>query len=117
MLPCAFRVDITKESKPVSNLAYPRLFLLIVSAMVLGGLLEWRFLRLATQAAPVETPSVALVKPAELTMTPAAVEAELARLKGVAPSASVAMAARTPLGARRRYRSAPDGNPASGRTY
>jgi hypothetical protein len=76
----------------VSNVTYPRLFILIVSAIILGGLLEWRFLRSPTQAAPPEAPAVTLATPAEATMTPAAVEAELVRLKGVAPSASVAMA-------------------------
>jgi len=74
------------------SITYPRLFLLIVTAVILGGLLQWRVIGRMAQTAPAEAPAAVLAKPAELTMTPAALEAEVIRLKGVAPSASVAMA-------------------------
>jgi len=74
------------------SITYPRLFLLIVTAVILGGLLQWRVIGRMTQTAPTDAPAAVLTKPAELTMTPAALEAEVIRLKGVAPSASVAMA-------------------------
>jgi len=74
------------------SITYPRLFLMIVSAVVLGGLIQWRLVSSIAPAAPVETPSAVVAKPAELTMDAAALEAEVIRLKGVAPSASVAMA-------------------------
>jgi len=74
------------------SITYPRLFLLIVTAVILGGLLQWRVIGRMAQTAPADAPAAVLAKPAELTMTPAALEAEVIRLKGVAPSASVAMA-------------------------
>jgi hypothetical protein len=74
------------------SITYPRLFLIILSAVVLGGLIQWQIVGRVAPAAQVEAPSAVAAKPAELTLDPAALEAEVIRLKGVAPSASVAMA-------------------------
>ena len=65
---------------------------MIVSAVVLGGLIQWRIVARMAPTAPTETPTAVVAQPAELTMDPAALEAEVLRLKGVASSASVAMA-------------------------
>ncbi len=84
----------TQTERPPMNksITYPRLFLMIVSAVVLGGLIQWRIVARMAPAAPTETPTAVVAQPAELTIDPAALEAEVLRLKGVAPSASVAMA-------------------------
>jgi hypothetical protein len=74
------------------SITYPRLFLLIATALVLGVLLQWRVIGRMSQTTPAEVPAAVLANSSELTMTPAALEAEVIRLKGVAPSASVAMA-------------------------
>ena len=74
------------------SITYPRLFLIIVSAVVLGGLIQWRIVGRMGPVAAVEPPTAVLAKPAGTTMDPIALEAEVVRLKGVAPSASVAMA-------------------------
>ena len=74
------------------SITYPRLFLLIVTAVVLGVLLQWRVIGRMAQPAPAQPPAAAPANGSELTMTAAALEAEVIRLKGVAPSASVAMA-------------------------
>ena len=76
-------------NKPMT---YPRLFLIIVSAVVLGGLIQWRIVGRMGPVAAVEPPTAVLAKPAGTTMDPIALDAEVVRLKGVAPSASVAMA-------------------------
>jgi hypothetical protein len=74
------------------SITYPRLFLIIVSAVVLGGLIQWRLMGSATQPAPAEAPTAVLAKPGEAPADLEALNAEVTRLKGVVPSASVAMA-------------------------
>jgi hypothetical protein len=69
-------------------ITYPRLFLMLVCAVLLGGFLAWQMSRRAPQAAS----AVAQGEPANATPDLAALDAEVTRLKGVAPSASVAMA-------------------------
>ena len=73
------------------SITYPRLFLIIMSAVVLGGLIQWRIVgRIGSVSAG--GPRTAVLATAGQTMDPIALEAEVVRLKGVAPSASVAMA-------------------------
>lgn len=69
-------------------ITYPRLFLMLVCAALVGGLVAWQMSRGAPQAAPVAVQA----EPAKTTPDLAALDAEVTRLKGVAPSASVAMA-------------------------
>jgi len=69
-------------------MTYPRLFLLLACAAILGGLVVSQVNRRSTPAEP----SAVAVEVAEPEPDLAALDAEVTRLKGVAPSASVAMA-------------------------
>jgi trans-aconitate methyltransferase len=74
------------------TITYPRLFLLIVSAVILGGLIQWRFISGMVQPAPIEVPTAVLAKAGDAPPDLEALNADVTRLKGVVPSASVAMA-------------------------
>jgi hypothetical protein len=81
-------------------MTYPRLFAMLVCASLIGGLISWQLTRRVTAASPApERPAPTAVAPlaagapaSEGPMDPAALTAEVTRLRGVAPSASVAMA-------------------------
>jgi hypothetical protein len=80
-------------------MTYPRLFVLLLCAAIVGGIVSWQLTtRMPTTApaAPITAPAAAQSGatggPNSVPMDAKAMEAELIRLKGVAPSASVAMA-------------------------
>ena len=80
-------------------MTYPRLFVLLLSASIVGGLVSWQLTSrisavtpAAAPAAPAAAPSAAKDAAPGGPMDPAALTAEVTRLRGVAPSASVAMA-------------------------
>ena len=83
-------------------MTYPRLFLLLLCAGFVGGIVSWQLTTRMSAAAPatasVAAPAAApgapegTAKPETGPMDPAALTAEVTRLRGVAPSASVAMA-------------------------
>ena len=81
-------------------MTYPRLFALLLCASLIGGLLSWQLtsrMSAAGPAAPPAIPAAAQNVPQGAPggpgpMDPAALTAEVTRLRGVAPSASVAMA-------------------------
>jgi hypothetical protein len=81
-------------------MTYPRLFALLLSASLIGGLVSWQLThrlsaapspaaRVPSAEAPPAAPGAA---PDKGPMDPEALTAEVTRLRGVAPSASVAMA-------------------------
>jgi hypothetical protein len=86
-------------------MTYPRLFVLLICASLVGGLISWQLTRrmLGPVAAPT-TPTAAAAAPGGAPggaqgaaastgpMDSVALTAEVTRLRGVAPSASVAMA-------------------------
>jgi hypothetical protein len=81
-------------------MTYPRLFVLLLSASLIGGLVSWqlthRLSAFTTPAASGTASSVPAPAPGAAAekgpMDPEALTAEVTRLRGVAPSASVAMA-------------------------
>ena len=80
-------------------MTYPRLFALLLSASLIGGLVSWQLthrLSAAPSPSPVaraaEGPAAPGAVPDKGPMDPEALTAEVTRLRGVAPSASVAMA-------------------------
>ena len=83
-------------------MTYPRLFVLLLCAGIVGGLVSWQLTSRMSAAAPATAPAAApaaapgapagTAKPETGPMDPAALTAEVTRLRGVAPSASVAMA-------------------------
>ena len=81
-------------------MTYPRLFALLLCASFIGGLVSWQLTSRMLAAGPAvartapavtQNASQGTVAPNGL-MDPVALTAEVTRLKGVAPSASVAMA-------------------------
>jgi hypothetical protein len=79
-------------------MTYPRLFALLLSASLIGGLVSWQLTH-RLSAAPPPVARAAEAPPAAARpvsdkgpMDPEALTAEVTRLRGVAPSASVAMA-------------------------
>ena len=79
-------------------MTYPRLFVLLLCAAIVGGIVSWQLTTRmpAAPAAPVTPPAAAQSGATgganSVPMDAKAMEAELIRLKGVGPSASVAMA-------------------------
>src|SRR5690349_20291852 len=81
-------------------MTYPRLFVLLLSASLIGGLVSWQLThRLSAATSPVASGTAASAPAAapgaageKGPMDPEALTAEITRLRGVAPSASVAMA-------------------------
>ena len=83
-------------------MTYPRLFVLLLCASTVGGLISWQLTRqMPAPVAAATTPAAVPGAPAiggqgaavpTGPMDPVAVTAEVTRLRGVAPSASVAMA-------------------------
>lgn len=76
----------------MKSITYPRLFLIIAAAVVLGGLIQWRIVGRTAEPAAAKTPVAVMATTADAPVDLTAMEAEVTRLKGVAPSASVAMA-------------------------
>ena len=82
-------------------MTYPRLFVLLLCASIVGGLVSWQLTSRISAVAPAAAPAApaaapgapeGTAKPETGPMDPAALTAEVTRLRGVAPSASVAMA-------------------------
>jgi hypothetical protein len=82
-------------------MTYPRLFVLLLCAAIVGGLVSWQLTAwMPVRAAVTAGPAAAGAPGAERAQPPAdggprdlpALDAEVTRLRGVAPSASVAMA-------------------------
>jgi len=80
-------------------MTYPRLVVLLLCAAIVGGIVSWQLttrMPAAAPAAPVTPPAAAQSGATgganSVPMDAKAMEAELIRLKGVGPSASVAMA-------------------------
>ncbi len=80
-------------------MTYPRLFVLLLCAGIVGGLVSWQLTRGLSASAPTDARPTATPAPeaqpggtATGPLDPAALTAEVTRLRGVAPSASVAMA-------------------------
>ena len=80
-------------------MTYPRLFALLLSAGLIGGLVSWQLTHRLSASPPAagvpaaEAPAAAPGgAPGTAPMNPEALTAEVTRLRGVAPSASVAMA-------------------------
>ena len=80
-------------------MTYPRLFVLLLCASIVGGLVSWQLTSRLSAVAPAGAPAAPAAAQSAAQgaaptgpMDPAALTAEVTRLRGVAPSASVAMA-------------------------
>ena len=76
-------------------MTYPRLFVLLLCASIVGGLVSWQLTSRISAVTPAAAPaaqSAAQGAAPNGPMDPAALSAEVTRLRGVVPSASVAMA-------------------------
>ena len=80
-------------------MTYPRLFVLLLCAGIVGGLVSWQLTRRLSAVAPAPARTAQAPAPeaqasgaATGPMDPIALTTEVTRLKGVVPSASVAMA-------------------------
>ena len=80
-------------------MTYPRLFVLLLCASIVGGLVSWQLTSRLSAGTPAAAPGAPAAAPSAAKdaapggpMDPAALTAEVTRLRGVAPSASVAMA-------------------------
>jgi hypothetical protein len=75
-----------------ATMTYPRLFILLLCAGIIGGLVSWQLTSRLAAMAPATAQSAAEGTVQDGPMDRAALTAEVTRLRGVAPSASVAMA-------------------------